>query len=1178
MKKYINLFKLVTFVLLGILFIYNFNTAKLRVLAKNSQSKRVVIKYKSLKAQATIHADLSNLNKVHIYSITNPKHPFFKLLDQLEFTSTQDAQVFVDKYRNNPLVEYVEQIPIGTFNTWQSIDEKAYPGDFLSPNNPATNRHWYLEKIDIPKIWYKFNCYQDSNCMARDNPVVIAVIDTGVSVEGSTETPTNATFTYTNECDTPPGEPITADDCIMPIAEEGTLSFSLNFSKSAEIRDDFIWTNPDETNTVQCNDIHGVDMEIYNYNNANSIPNDCSNNNRAKEGIPADDFGHGTFIAHQILATVDNSENTVGFFTNSVKLMPIKVNIPFTGSFYVDTLATAIVYAVDNGADIINISAGTYYDVQVLKDAVEYAYNHNVLIVASTGNDGANELAYPADYTKLYPNVIAVGALDNNNQKASYSNYEDSYTLYAPVGNDSSQVQNSVTSLTASCAMDKNQCAPVKDTDDVYKKDFLTFPTVSGLGTSFAAPQVTAGAGLLLIKDPELSVLDLKTLLTNENTLDGVNESIFNVYNDMYSSTYLPSNASEWKTNLGITSTINQYIGDFNGDGKDDIAFAQYIDDITIRWFVKLSNGQDFQQAEVWINDFGNKDDQWYIGDFNGDGKDDIALSRMISDTTIRWYVSTSNGSKFNPAQVWVSDFGDKGDLTYVGDFNGDGKTDITLTRKVNSTTQRWYTRLSDGTAFVSLSVWSEDFGDDGDTWYIGDFNGDGKDDITLRRNVSSTTQSWYVSTSSGNSFTEGTLWTSDFGNNGDQWYIGDFNGDGKEELALSRLDSGTTVKWYVSISDGNNFRTGKEWCPDFGDQGDKWFVGDLNGDGKTDITLTRKINDHIHRWYARLSNGSAFVSLKTWLPDDSWYDSDAWYIGDFNGDGKDDLALRRYINNSTIRWYIALSDGQRLLNPTIWTNDFGNLADKWYIGDFNGDGKDDLALYRITNTTTVQWYVALSNGNSFNSGQLWCPDFGDKGDKWYVGDFNGDGKTDVTLTRKINSTTQRWYTRLSNGNAFVSLKVWSYDFGNDGDTWYIGDFNGDGKDDIALKRDVSSTTKKWYVAKSSGYSFKDIAVWASDFGNDGDQWYIGKFDQNSNTDDLLIRRKQSNGKTTTYLAPSNGTKFVPWIRPALELGPNDATWYTGQLGGSLQTDILYRRTLNATTVRWYASIANDAR
>ena len=131
---------------------------------------------------------------------------------------------------------------------------------------------------------------------------------------------------------------------------------------------------------------------------------------------PEDVFGHGCSVAGIIAANIDNGVGIAGFAPNS-SILPVRVLGP-SGSGSMADVAAGIVYAADNGADIINLSLGSMIGSQVTKDAVDHAIASGVTIIASAGNSGGNLPGYPA----RYENVVAVGAIDPNGARSSFSN------------------------------------------------------------------------------------------------------------------------------------------------------------------------------------------------------------------------------------------------------------------------------------------------------------------------------------------------------------------------------------------------------------------------------------------------------------------------------------------------------------------------------------------------------------------------------------------------------------------------------------------------------------------------------------------------------------------------------------------------------------------------------------
>ena len=172
---------------------------------------------------------------------------------------------------------------------------------------------------------------------------------------------------------------------------------------------------------------------------------------------PEDVFGHGCSVAGIIAANIDNGLGIAGFAPNAA-ILPIRVLGP-NGSGSMADVAAGIVYAADHGADIINLSLGSFVGSQVEKDAVDYAVGKGVTVIASAGNSGGALPGYPA----RYENVVAVGAVDPDGSRSSFSNK----------GGDI--------------------WAPGRDVHTIYLNN--SYKALNG--TSFSAPYVSAMAAVL---------------------------------------------------------------------------------------------------------------------------------------------------------------------------------------------------------------------------------------------------------------------------------------------------------------------------------------------------------------------------------------------------------------------------------------------------------------------------------------------------------------------------------------------------------------------------------------------------------------------------------------------------------------------------------------------------------
>lgn len=207
-------------------------------------------------------------------------------------------------------------------------------------------------------------------------------------------------------------------------------------------------------------------------------------------------FGHGTFVAAQIVAQVNNGVSGAGVAPR-VTILPVRVL--GTGGFGTfSDVAEGIDFAVAQGAKVINMSLGGSEGAGFLQAAVQRAAAAGVVLVASAGNE-ADEPEPPDDvgFPARYPQVIAVGASGFDDQRVDYSNTGPGLEIMAPAGeNAGAEVGNGLP-------------------DGAVAPSFVHFPasgetlysTFVANGTSFSAPQVAGGAALLIalgVEDPEV--------------------------------------------------------------------------------------------------------------------------------------------------------------------------------------------------------------------------------------------------------------------------------------------------------------------------------------------------------------------------------------------------------------------------------------------------------------------------------------------------------------------------------------------------------------------------------------------------------------------------------------------------------------------------------------------------
>jgi hypothetical protein len=322
-----------------------------------------------------------------------------------------------------------------------------------------------------------------------------------------------------------------------------------------------------------------------------------------------------------------------------------------------------------------------------------------------------------------------------------------------------------------------------------------------------------------------------------------------------------------------------------------------------------------------------------------------------------------------------------------VGDFNGDGKLDVAVA--VITGTVRIFLGNGDGSFQAPVVIQAAPAGADIYDITVGDFNGDGKPDLVLSYsdlNVSPVVTGKSVLLGNG----DGTFQPFKLSPNivlGNMTIVADVNGDGKPDLV-----SACQVGVCIALGNGDGtFQPGFVWTSPVnvngGPKAMSLTVGDFNGDGKLDIALLA-----IPKYLVVLfGNGDGTFGPPSIIYD-TGFGGDSVVAADFNGDGKLDLALyyqqnTPFANSGTLSIFLGNGDGTfqapRTLTGLPETIDSTVLVP----GDFNGDGHLDLAAQTLA--------ILIGNGSgTFSHSELPLPHFAS-----VAGDFNGDGRLDLVST-----------------------------------------------------------------------------------------------------------------------------------------------------------------------------------
>ncbi len=453
---------------------------------------------------------------------------------------------------------------------------------------------------------------------------------------------------------------------------------------------------------------------------------------------------------------------------------------------------------------------------------------------------------------------------------------------------------------------------------------------------------------------------------------------------------------------------------DFNGDGKIDIAYrnrAGGTNDI----YVALSTGNGFQTPTQPWGAIPNWDCSKLVGDFNGDGRADVAY--RDTDGIYVVYANATGSGFTSPIKLAGVPTG-HWDLTRdIGDFNGDGRMDIVYGTSFSGTgsVADVYVVLSAGTGtgstFGSPSRWNQQLNQPIPGWHtrrLSDFNGDGRTDIGSCAGDSYNCY-FYVVLSDGAQFVgyRPALQFSDPVQYNHQIVIGDFNGDGLADILWPNPPNGTCqqnncLRVYLATGmDGTGFAAMPDiYPPNYTSSttGKGIVLGDFNGDGLTDIAYESSATaDNIYVLLARESDGSPFFDAKSWGIVPTW-DAVRTAVGDFNGDGMMDVATR---NGSTATITVARS---RPLNPDLLASIQNGLGGSTTISyapstQYQNSGNLPLVIQTLSSVT-------VNDGNGTTATSQYTYQGG-----WF--DFTSRefrGFNQVTATDPVGTTTTTWF------------------------------------------------------------------------------------------------------------------------------------------------------------------------
>ncbi len=366
---------------------------------------------------------------------------------------------------------------------------------------------------------------------------------------------------------------------------------------------------------------------------------------------------------------------------------------------------------------------------------------------------------------------------------------------------------------------------------------------------------------------------------------------------------------------------------------------------VALVWWVPASHALSFTRAVNYS--VGSGTHNLVVGDFNGDGKSDLATANTDGNN-VSVLLGTGRGTFSKAVNYPV---GSAPTSVAVGDFNGDGESDLAVATLDDNNVS---VLLGSGKGTFAKAI-GYSVGSFPSSVVGGDFNGDRKSDL-VTANVRGNNVSVLLGAGKG-TFAKAVNYSA--GLSPCSMIVGDFNGDGKSDLATANRGSAT-----VSVLMGSGKGTfAKPVNYSVGSSPNCLAEGDFNGDGKSDLVTANSDNPGSNSVSVLLGSSKGTFARAVNYGVGSRPTSVV--VGDFNGDGKSDLATANFDDSGSNSVSVLLGSGKGTFAKAVNCS-ASSFPYSMVVGDFNGDRKSDLATANLGNGSGNTVSVLLNSTTPF--------------------------------------------------------------------------------------------------------------------------------------------------------------------------------------------------------------------
>ena len=807
-----------------------------------------------------------------------------------------------------------------------------------------------------------------------------------------------------------------------------------------------LWENVDEIprNGID-DDGNGYvdDRNGWDFSDAPTLPG--SGDWTVRDNDPEDETGHGTHVSGIIAAKANNGLGIAGIAPNS-RLMPLRAGFKYGGGTYLqnDDLAAAIVYAADNGAQVINMSWGDTVRAFIIEDAIEYARHRGCVLVGAAGNSAAVGSYYPA----ALESVVSVAGLGQEKQLYDSSNFGATIDIAAPGEEILSTALNG----------------------EYQKRD----------GTSMAAAHVSGVAALVLSANPHATHIEIQEKLTTTAKPLFVTELVgagsLDAYAALASSTSLVAK-------IAAQRTLQQALGDEQTHDGFEIVGAEIAREVIFDRIEIIGSAGGAEFSEYWLEyGIGEVPDLWYpLGAAQTEPKFSACLYRWDTSAlaegryALRLSVKSENGSikrakvvvdvaheaplvikheaqpwlagsKFNSVVIWETEALTTGKIQIL-------KANGNINRTVYSDSENLlhFVNISDlgGPSGIYLYrlVLKSRIGE----LHIDDNNGrlyqikvsDAPIDISHLSQVASIGSGLHAIASPV-----------------------DINRNGK--LELFAVEMGTGAVQILEIADDGTYQqvftyTESLW---------PWSSADTDNDGLIEVLC----NAAGATFLLEQSAHGEFPTERIWEARGHWSRT----IADVDADGTPEIFARDDVTNA-ISVYEATRDNDYQIVATLESPMWGNngISPNFTTGDFDGDGRTEI----LAGDNNGYVFIHEATGNN-QYRQTWINRLSEGTPQLFAaGDLDGDGNAEFAICAKTGThvgTTEldiryhHWLLTIfkSNGDD-VYRAVWTQrirDVWDGGNGMTIADADNDGRNELCI-----AVQPNFYLVRYDGIDYRPI-------------------------------------------------------------------------------------------------------